>query len=888
MPVAHVTTHSPGSLPASGVVVELRDAVKRAAAPAGWRPRWPRASLRNYLVATLLVAAGPLAGLLLWQAADSEQRAQQALQRNLQTLADAMAATVTRERDDVVAQLRRIVAAGTLQAAPAQAAAQLLEAGDTMQHPGTPGVFLLDGDGRMLLDTQPSSVARLSPAARPDWPAHRTALREGRVFVSDVLDPGDPSRRRTEISIDVAGPKGTHYVLGMPISAERWQTLVQSTGAPQGGYVTLFDAQRRVIARSREPERWVGSLMSSRAIAATAGRSWGFIRTDLFGGGPTYYAWQTPAPDGWSIGVGVPAAALDTARDRELWFALGSALACLAAGLAAAMWVARRVTVPLSQLALTGAAGPARPIEVIEIERLRLALAGAATINEATRQRLAKKAEEFETLFQGSPLGLAFAQDRRGAHVIRNPALERIAPFGFGGADEAAHGELLFEGRPMPKERHPLLRAAQRGESVGAMELEIREPGQPPRFVLASAVPLHDVRGEPRGAIGAVTDITELKRAAALLQASDRRQQAARLDAEAANRAKDEFLAMMGHELRNPLNAIATAAQVIARSAPEAPEFARARIIVERQTRKLADTLNALLDAGRVISEDVELQRATVDLAALVGRRAFLAQPKAAMRDTTLHVDTDACAVDGDAARLAEVVDQLLDNAIKFGNGAEIRVALQSLGGEAVLRVGNAGTLAPEVLERAFEPFVQGTRGLDRRHGGFGLGLAVVRRIVHLHGGTVGVSSEADHGTVFEVRLALVDPPDSIFDVGHAPRIASQSVAVIDDNPDALDGLRTMLELDGHRVATSPDGVAGLELLLSHAPDIAIVDIGLPGLDGYQVAQRSRAGGYRGRLIALSGYGQSSDHIRSLAAGFEAHLVKPVDPARLARLLAAV
>jgi CheY-like chemotaxis protein len=222
-------------------------------------------------------------------------------------------------------------------------------------------------------------------------------------------------------------------------------------------------------------------------------------------------------------------------------------------------------------------------------------------------------------------------------------------------------------------------------------------------------------------------------------------------------------------------------------------------------------------------------------------------------------------------------------------------------GGEsAVLRVSDTGPgIAADLLPRIFEPFSQGARGLDRREGGLGIGLTVVRRVIQLHGGQVSAHNRpADaklSGAIFELRLPTTAAPQD----AAAPQrglgwpesrnnSGCSSIAVIEDNADALCGLRSMLELDGHAVQTAADGEAGLVLLLRQAPEIAIVDIGLPGIDGYEVARRSRAEGYRGRLIALSGYGRAEDLRRSAAAGFEAHLVKPVLPEELQRILAGV
>jgi CheY-like chemotaxis protein/anti-sigma regulatory factor (Ser/Thr protein kinase) len=230
------------------------------------------------------------------------------------------------------------------------------------------------------------------------------------------------------------------------------------------------------------------------------------------------------------------------------------------------------------------------------------------------------------------------------------------------------------------------------------------------------------------------------------------------------------------------------------------------------------------------------------------------------------------------------VLEQLVDNAIRYTpEDGRIDVRLEASDGTARLSVCDSGPgIDPALLPHLFEPFVQGARSLDRRAGGLGIGLALVKRLVDLHGGSIEVRSDAG-GTVFTVSLPLrASRPD-----GAAASVAParKSVIVIEDNPDVLEGLRSMLELDGHTVRTAIEGSAGLATLIATRPDAAIVDIGLPGIDGYELATRSRAAGYDGVLIALSGYGQEADMRHSLAAGFDAHMVKPVDPRRLAQLL---
>ena len=252
-----------------------------------------------------------------------------------------------------------------------------------------------------------------------------------------------------------------------------------------------------------------------------------------------------------------------------------------------------------------------------------------------------------------------------------------------------------------------------------------------------------------------------------------------------------------------------------------------------------------------------------------------------------LVLQLDHAWVEVDATRMEQVISNLLGNAFKYTPAnRRIEVSLRQYEGQALLEVRDHGHgIAPELLPRVFDLFVQGERPLDRRAGGLGIGLTLVRRLVELHGGQVGVESSSD-GTRFTVSMPAVDPPTNVESSLAWTQRFARRVLVVEDNEDALAGLRAMLVLDGHAVTTADDGENGLELLLQERPDVAIVDIGLPGLNGYELAQRSRRAGFAGKLIALSGYSGQRDVLEAQRHGFDAHLAKPVDPKNLRELLA--
>ena len=848
--------------------------------------RWPRASLRTYLVAMILIATVPLAVLTSGQMLLALQQRHDGMATGLQDAASTLAASVQQELAASIDTLTLLSRSELLSRDDLSGFRQLLAR--PPPRPGWSPVFVLDSDGNVLIES--SGGARQSGSAPAAWNA---TLRAGRPLVSNLIESAGPPRRTTTVAVPVMNGNTLRYVVGSSIDSDAWRTLLQA-GAPRvdGAFAALVDDQRRVIARTLAPERFVGMTLPDEAAQPSDGRASGVRRTTLLDGHDAYTAWQAVGFGGWGVRVGIDAEPLDQREDRAVIVTLGAAIGCLLLGVTAALLVARRVTEPLSQLAREAPEAATMPVSVTEIALLRDALTRADTQRRLALERLMKKAEEFETLFHSSPLALVFAQDAKCSRVMQNAAMDAIVPpdvWRLPGEAWQSGIETLHRGQALAPKDRPLQRAAAHGEPVSAMELEVRAAGMPSRFVLASAEPLWTEDGRSRGAIGAAVDVTERKHGEAERASMMARAQAARLEAEAANRAKDEFLAMLGHELRNPLNAIATSTEVLNRAEASAPIAVRAREIVSNQTRKLAHTIDRLLSVGRVIASDVELMRQPVDLAGLAQRAVTAAQPKAVAQQQAFRTDLADAWVFGDAQRLAEVIDQLLDNAIRYTrpNGTiDVRVWVE--GDQARLSVCDTGPgIDAALLPRLFEPFVQGKRSLDRRAGGLGVGLTLVKRLVELHGGSIDVHSTTD-GTSFELQLPLLRQADrqpELPDPVCAQAAATRSVVVIDDNPDVLDGLRSMLELDGHTVQTAADGDTGLAMFERVQPDAAVIDIGLPGIDGYELARRTRAAGYSGMLIALSGYGQEGDVQRALAAGFDAHMVKPVDAGKLSQLL---
>ncbi|HEX8615635.1 MAG TPA: ATP-binding protein [Telluria sp.] len=420
-----------------------------------------------------------------------------------------------------------------------------------------------------------------------------------------------------------------------------------------------------------------------------------------------------------------------------------------------------------------------------------------------------------------------------------------------------------------------------------------------------SGNPAHtDVSGvaevdEVQEAIAAAAAVVNQEKQSRLAAETEReilfeREHEARTKAEQQNRAKDEFLAMLGHELRNPLAAIVNATGVMAHPGMPAAASERAREIITRQSGHLTRIVDDLLDMGRVHSGKILLERRALRLDQVIDNyiTTLRASQRAARHE--LRVDSVPVWVDGDPTRLEQIVSNLLDNALKYTPaGGTISVSVRSEGegesAEAVLCVSDSGIgIVPELMPYVFDLFVQGARPLDRAQGGLGVGLALVRQLALMHGGRVEVRSAGmGLGSSFELHLPRVQPPQSEVSVPAPAPSSHQRVLLIEDNEDGREMMAMMLEAQQYRVDTAVDGIDGLRRAAAACPDIALVDIGLPGIDGYEVARRMRANPATSkvRLVALTGYGQDSDRERALGAGFDAHLVKPVDMARLIEAL---
>jgi two-component system CheB/CheR fusion protein len=452
-------------------------------------------------------------------------------------------------------------------------------------------------------------------------------------------------------------------------------------------------------------------------------------------------------------------------------------------------------------------------------------------------------------------------------------------------------------------EEQAILGRIRRGVAIEHFETErVTKDGRRVQISL-SVSPVRDRVGRIIGASKVARDIsvrTQLESVRKQLEQEREelllRERIARAEAETANKSKDEFLAVLSHELRNPVGVIVYALAVLDASKEldqaRMPQLNRARSVIGRQTQVLARLLDDLLDIARISSRRIDLHNQHVDLRSVVRQAVETERHRIEQKrqQVTLRLGDDPVMVVGDAIRLHQVVGNIMNNAWKYtGVGGSIAVAVATENAWATVRVlDNGAGIPPDRLEAVFELFTQANPSLARTEGGLGIGLTLVRQLVELHGGEVhGRSAGLGKGAEFIVRLPLASRASQRSDspAPDAP-LAPRRILVIEDSTDGREMLSMALRMSGQEVFEAATGHEGIEMAQRYTPAIVLVDIGLPDIDGYEVARRIRqTSGKTVRLIALTGYGQPEDRDRTEQAGFDAHAVKPIDPSRLAELL---
>jgi PAS domain S-box-containing protein len=462
-----------------------------------------------------------------------------------------------------------------------------------------------------------------------------------------------------------------------------------------------------------------------------------------------------------------------------------------------------------------------------------------------------------------------------------NPAAERLLGYT---ANEIVGCPIMTIIPPeLHEEERQILERLRQGERIDHFDT-VRSTKEGRRIEVSLTVsPLRDGEGVVVGASKIMRDIGKRKELERRLREE--------------HRLKDEFLAMLAHELRNPLAPIRTSSEILSHAPADEALAQTAIVTIKRQVAHLTRLVDDLLDVSRITQARVELQCHPVDLAGVIAQAVETVESQ--LREKKLRLSVISASahepmyVNGDFARLVQCMGNILSNAAKFTDaGGNISLRTHAENSTAVITIADTGVgITPELLPRIFDLFVQGDRALDRTQGGLGVGLAVVKRLVEMHGGEVTAESSGfGSGSTFTVRLPRVSrPPAADADAARA-KVPPRRVLVVDDNIDAADSLAALLTLQGHETRAVYSGPEALACIQSFRPDVALVDIGLPQMNGYELAERLRETPEFAALwlIAVTGYGQADDRERARTAGFDEHLVKPVDTPTLERVLAGI
>jgi PAS domain S-box-containing protein len=514
------------------------------------------------------------------------------------------------------------------------------------------------------------------------------------------------------------------------------------------------------------------------------------------------------------------------------------------------------------------------------------------SLEDAGADELRARLHALTMLLARAPVPIAVAHDPECRFVSANPALARLLGVTPGTnvsmtppPGETPPYKIRRDGQELPPEELPMQYAIRHRTSL-RNEIEIERADGTVVYVQNDVEPLYDDTGAVTGCISVCVDLTERKQAADLLREVDRR--------------KDQFLATLSHELRNPLAPIRNAVELL-RMAPDDEAIRReALATMHRQLLQLVRLTDDLLDVSRINRDRVELRRERLDLGAIVQSAVESARPhvEAAGHWLTVRVPPEPVWLDGDFTRLAQAFSNVLINAVKYterGGRIDVAVSIQDDTTASVTVTDTGIGIPPELLPQVFDMFTQLDHSLDRARGGLGIGLALTRRLVEMHGGSIEARSEGTgRGSSFSIRLPIVgqgtggeaaaERPAAV-----EPGVAPRRILIAEDDRDAAEMLRMVLAYTGHDVRVANDGVEALALARESRPHVALIDIGMPRMDGYETARliRQMQGGEI-VLVALTGWGQDEDKARALEAGFDHHVTKPADPDVLQRLIAEV
>ena len=885
------------------------------------RVRFGKLRLRAILALLVLVIMVPLglfAGILIARSSN-EQRAM-VESRNVET-ARAVSVAVDQAVESAQASLQALAATEVLDApdrATFNAVAQRL----MPTQPGWYAVLLVHPSGAIMADTA------LGPEDAPSFTTSgwvRSVLSTKHAAVSNMFEDAAAGGHFFVVAVPVVRAGEIRAVLAAQIRASSLSEILRRQSVPPNGVITLVDGTLRIMARTRNEARYIGGEPSADFISTAARMSEGSWRSRMLEGVEAYSSMSRSPVTGWTVAIGIPVGDMERPIRRSLAALVLAGLVMLGGGVVAALVLSSFIVRTLSSAAISARALArgepviAVPSRITEADELSNGLLEAANILDARirerdqallAERVARSASEKDEARLAVTLrsigDAVITSDPAGLVTLMNPVASALT----GRSEAVAIGKSIetvfqiIEEETRQRVENPIRRVLREGRIVGADHLLLIASDGRETPIDNTAAPIRSSEGTLIGIVLVFRDATDRRDGERRRHAILQREQEARREAEALSRGKDEFVATVSHELRTPLNAIFGWVRLLRTGKLNESQHAHALEVVERNTRAQAQLIEDLLDMSRMITGHLRLELRRLDLANVVRAAVDVVRPAAEAKGLQLHVELDPNVgpISGDADRLQQVVWNLLTNSVKFTpKGGRIDVSLGVEGSDAVVRVTDTGIgIAPDLLPHIFERFRQGASSPSRAYSGLGIGLALVQHLTEMHGGTaVAESDGADHGCTLTVRMpmlgarALAEPPaislrDQPKDVVHGA-LNRLTVLVVDDDEDARDLIKTTLEHEGARVLSAGSLRLAMEILESETPDVVVSDIAMPNGTGYDLARQIRTNPRLATLpaIALTAYGRVEDHDRALSAGFDAHIVKPVEPLHLVETVAA-
>jgi len=869
------------------------------------------------LVLTISLPLGVFAGVFIVRYAN-EQRAL-VEQRNVET-ARAVSVAVDQHIESARSALQ-VLAASELLDMPDRVAFNQTALRLVPTQPGWYAVLLVHPSGAVMADTALHS-GEVPSFTTADWVTKVTSTK--RPAVSNLFQDPTTGGHFYVVAVPVIRGGEVSAVLAAQIRSTTLSDILRRQSVPRNGVMTILDSVPVVMARTRGEAQFVGKPPSPDFLVAAASRQEGSWRSNLLEGTPAYASISHSALTGWIVGIGIPTADFDgPIRNSVLALAITGAL-ILGIGLLCAFLLSRYIVQALSGASAAARAlargEPVTPLSsrIVEAEELSTGLleAGAildARIRERDQALLAERAARAASEKDEARLSVTLRSigdavittDPAGHVTMLNPVAQALT----GWNEAAATGkpiETVFhivQEETRRRLESPVSKVFREGRVVGLANhtlLIARDGRETP--IEDSAAPIRAADGTLIGIVLVFRDASERREAERRIQTLLDREQEARRAAETVSRSKDEFVATVSHELRTPLNAIFGWVRLLRSGSLNPAQHAHALEVVERNTRAQAQLIEDLLDMSRVVTGHLRLDMRKTDLPAVVQSAVDAVRPAAEARELTISLDLDPLVrpISADPDRLQQIIWNLLTNSVKFTEkGGRIDVSLKTDGSDAVLRVKDTGIgISPDLLPHVFERFRQGVSSPSRVHGGLGIGLALVRHIAEMHGGSVIAESEGEgKGATFTLRIPMIaargtrETPalsGATQTLDASPlALREVSILVIDDDQDARDLITTTLRHAGAIVSSAASVHEALERMRATAPQAVVSDIAMPSGTGYDLIRQIRGMPHLANIpaIALTAYGRAEDREQALAAGFNFHVTKPVDPHHLVQIV---